>query len=262
MKTIPKQLEHSKSNSIVQEVNIVVDLKKAKEKSIIKIAMIGFGEVGKAFYKAIQMKQLVPAVEIRWVVVRNMDKVRRINDGDDLPVVPNGIFFTTDAAVALGDPCINIVVDCSSAESPELLEIALNCGKPVITANKALFAARGNRLVRCALENHTFILFGATVLGKIPVFLNLAHYHNHLGIKKITAICNGTTNYILSALADGSKTFDVALAEAKKMGSLNQIRRLTSRDSIRSTKSSCWLQPLGSVRYSPKMLIFKYIGMG
>ena len=123
--------------------------------------------------------------------------------------------FTTDFADIVSDPSVDVVIEVMGGEKPaqEYLTEALRSGKHIITANKALMGAWGQKLVGKARQNEKFFGYSAAVTGfhqLIPSILR------SIKITELAGIFNGTSNYILTKL--GEKSFDEALNEAIKEG--------------------------------------------
>jgi homoserine dehydrogenase len=95
---------------------------------------------------------------------------------------------------------------------------AIEQGKPVVTANKALLAEHGDEIFGCAAQKHVDVYFGASVGGGIPIIRSLREGLLANQIESIVGIVNGTCNYILTAMETGGVPFDQALKEAQQKG--------------------------------------------
>jgi homoserine dehydrogenase len=127
--------------------------------------------------------------------------------------------LTTDAGRFLA-PEVDIVVEMLGVEDPavDYMVAALKAGKPVVTANKEVMAKHGARLLTLAQENNTELLFEASVGGGIPIIAPLRRDLMANSISAITAIINGTTNYILTAMSREGADFGDALGRAQALG--------------------------------------------
>ena len=128
--------------------------------------------------------------------------------------------FIRDAKRVINDPEIDIVIEMIGGKgiAKELILKAIDNGKHVITANKALLASEGNELFKAAAETGVDLAFEASVGGCMPIIKSLREslVGNH--IKSMTGILNGTCNYILSKITDEGITFEEALAQAQEKG--------------------------------------------
>jgi homoserine dehydrogenase len=149
--------------------------------------------------------------DIRHVVVRDIKK-HSANCGN-LPL-------TTDAHKAIDDPATRIVVELigGTGLAGELIGRALRLGKPVITANKSLLAARGHELFALARKHNTCIAFEASCGGGIPIIDALSRGLVANRIDAMLGILNGTCNVILTRMTRNGWTFAQALEEAQKLG--------------------------------------------
>src|SRR5207248_3079540 len=120
----------------------------------------------------------------------------------------------------LEDPGVDIVVDVFAGEEPALGYItrAVCAGKYVVTANKEVMAKHGFRLLNLAREHEVDIFFEASVGGGIPIIAPLKRDLLANRILAISAIINGTTNYILTAMSRDGADFGEALKQAQQLG--------------------------------------------
>jgi homoserine dehydrogenase len=151
-------------------------------------------------------------IEIGLVAVRDVAKQR------DLKLAPEA--FTADAGAVVRDPAIDVVVEVMGGVDPAraLITEALRAGKPVITANKELIARHGPELFTVAAESGVDLLFEASVAGGIPLMRPLRESLAGDRIRRVMGIVNGTTNFILTRMAEEGSSFDDALAEAQRLG--------------------------------------------
>lgn len=150
-------------------------------------------------------------LEVRRVAVRDVSKTREFT-------LPSGL-LTDDPLEVIDDPQVGLVVEVMGGEDPagDLVLRALEAGKPVVTANKALIAARGPELITAAEKHAVPLLFEAAVGGAIPIIRPLTESLAGEPITRVLGIVNGTTNFILTQMADGAD-YESALAEAQALG--------------------------------------------
>lgn len=179
------------------------------------IALLGGGIVGGGVLKilAAQSARLRDrhgiTLDVRHVVVRDPTKPR----STPVPV-------TTDAEAAIDDPAVRVVVELIGGvdRAGVLVERALRAGKAVVTANKALLAARGPELFRLAREKKTCIAFEASCGGGIPIIDALVRGLAANEVRALVGIVNGTCNYILTRMTQAVLPYAHALAEAQAAG--------------------------------------------
>jgi len=184
----------------------------------IGVGLMGLGVVGSGVARILQEKSDVYArqigypLELRRVLVRDPAKKR------DVSVDP--ALLTTDAAVLLADPEIELVIEVMGNEQPAYayLREALSAGKFVVTANKEVMAKHGAELIALAREHNVDLLYEASVGGGIPIIAPLKRDLLANDIVGVTAIINGTTNYILTQMGKGGSGYGEALAEAQQLG--------------------------------------------
>src|SRR5205807_712207 len=131
-----------------------------------------------------------------------------------------GLPLTTDAHAAIDDPRVQIVVELmgGTTTAGTLVERALRLGKPVITANKSLLAARGPELFALARQHNTCIAFEASCGGGIPIVDALCRGLVANRIDALVGIVNGTCNVILTRMTRNGWTYAQALEEAQRLG--------------------------------------------
>lgn len=128
--------------------------------------------------------------------------------------------FTTDYHDVINDPDIDIVVELigGTGVAKSVIVEALQAGKHVVTANKAIMATSGEEIMNLAEEKGLEIAFEASVGGGIPIIDPLKHSLIANRIDSIMGIVNGTTNYMLTRMDEGSLDYDAALKEAQERG--------------------------------------------
>jgi len=127
---------------------------------------------------------------------------------------------TTDAFEVVNNPEVDIVVELigGTGIARELVLAAIDAGKPVVTANKALLATHGEEIFNRADAKGVDIRFEASVGGGIPVLEPLTHALTGNEISRIMGIVNGTTNYMLTRMTDEGLAFDEVLKIAQDLG--------------------------------------------
>lgn len=128
--------------------------------------------------------------------------------------------FTTDYHDIINDPEIDIVVELigGTGVAKDVIVEALQAGKHVVTANKAIMASAGEEIMGLAEEKGLEIAFEASVGGGIPIIDPLKHSLIANQIDSIMGIVNGTTNYMLTRMDENGMDYDAALKEAQKRG--------------------------------------------
>jgi len=127
---------------------------------------------------------------------------------------------TADAFSVVNDPEIDIVIELigGTGVAKELVLKAINNGKHVVTANKALLAVHGNEIFTAAQQKRVMVAFEAAVAGGIPIIKAVREGLAANRIEWIAGIINGTTNFILSEMRDKGLSFDTVLKEAQRLG--------------------------------------------
>ena len=184
----------------------------------VKIGVLGLGTVGSGTVNVLSrnIKEITRRagrdIEITRAADRTMDKKR---DCDT-----SGIKLTTDAFEIVNDPEIHVVVELigGTGIARELVLAAIENGKHVITANKALIALHGNELFAKAQAKGVTIAFEAAVAGGIPIIKAMREGLSANRIEWLAGIINGTGNYILTEMRDKGRDFPDVLAEAQALG--------------------------------------------
>jgi homoserine dehydrogenase len=132
----------------------------------------------------------------------------------------NGILLTTNPMDVVENPNVDVIIEVMGGMTPAsmLIRRALELGKPVITANKALIAHEGNELFALAQAKGTVVAFEAAVAGGIPIIKAIREGLAGNRIEWLAGIINGTGNFILTAMRDEGRSFSDVLAEAQKLG--------------------------------------------
>ena len=182
----------------------------------LRIALLGAGSVGAQVASLLlehgdELSERVGArLELVGVAVRDLNASRSADIPADL--------LTTDArSLILG---ADIVVELMGGLEParEYLQLALNSGADVVTANKALLATHGPELFEIAEQVGAQLYYEAAVGGAIPIIRPLRDSLAGDRVRRILGIVNGTTNYILDRMDTGGDAFDEVLADAQRLG--------------------------------------------
>ena len=186
---------------------------------IIKIAIIGLGQVGNFLYREINLKkkdiEIKTGKKIKIVAIsaKNINKKRRYKI--------NKKIFYSDPFRIINEIKPNIifeVIGLADGISKKIVESALKNKIHVITPNKALIAKHGNNLAKLAESNNVNLEFEASVAGGIPILRTIKEGLVTNKISKVTGILNGTTNYILSEMENSNLNFKDVLMKAQSLG--------------------------------------------
>ena len=144
--------------------------------------------------------------------VRDLAKQRAGGAGD--------LALTTDPLEIVDDPAIDIVVELIGGDgiAREAVLRAIDNGKHVVTANKALIALHGNTIFKNAQRRGVMVAFEAAVAGGIPIIKSIREGLAANRIEWLAGIINGTSNYILSRMEEAGSDFDEVLKEAQRLG--------------------------------------------
>jgi homoserine dehydrogenase len=182
------------------------------------IGIAGFGTVGGGVLSILRShareieSRLGARIVVRKVAVRDPDKERMVDVDRSL--------LTTRYQDLVQDPSIQVVVELvgGTTEARSLVLAALGAGKHVVTANKALLAFHGDEIFRLAQEKGVDVYYEGAVAGGVPVIRTLREALASDRIQAIHGIVNGTTNYILTSMAEKGEPLATALAEAQRLG--------------------------------------------
>lgn len=181
-----------------------------------KVGLLGLGTVGTGTVELLLdvagRHPLLQELEIYRVGVRSLSKPRAVT-------LPAGV-LTTDLEAIVTDPTVDIVVELLGGLEParSLILLAINRGKHVVTANKAVIARYGDEIFTAANSAGVYVLLEAAVGGGIPVIQPLKQSLSVNRIHAVTGIVNGTTNYILTAMQTEGRDFADVLADAQQLG--------------------------------------------
>ena len=184
----------------------------------IKIGILGLGTVGTGIAKIIFDN--APLITSRLGAALTLKKAADIDLQRDRGIrFPDGI-LTADPFEVVNDPEIDIVLEMIGGETiaKDLILKAIENGKHIVTANKALLASHGNMLFKMAAEKGVSIAFEPSVGGCMPIIKTIRESLVGNRIVSISGILNGTCNYILSKITDEGVAFEDALSEAQAEG--------------------------------------------
>jgi len=200
----------------------------------IGIGLLGFGVVGTGVWRLLSengeflARKTGVRLSIRRILVRDPGKRRPVE-------VPGGL-LTTRVEDILEDPAIQVVCELVGGLEPARTYIlsALERGKHVVTANKAVLAEYGPEVFAAAESAGCEVFFEAAVGGGVPIIKTLRESLAANRIRRITAIVNGTCNYILTRMSEEGLSFAEALAEAQDRGfaEADPALDISGRDSV------------------------------
>ena len=182
----------------------------------IGIGLLGLGTVGAGVAAILSSPEgrhpLVGDLALRRVAVRDPGRARAVSLDPTLLV--------TDPTLVVDDPAVDIVVEVMGGLEParSLILRAIAAGKSVVTANKAVIARYGEEIAAAAAARGVYVLIEAAVGGGIPIIEPLKQSLGGNRIRRVSGIVNGTTNYILSRMADEGAAYGEVLADAQRLG--------------------------------------------
>mgnify|MGYP003603996942 CR=1 FL=1 len=184
----------------------------------INVGLLGIGTVGGGTFTVLKRnaeeiaRRAGRPINIVVVADKNLELAKKVTGGD--------CRLTDDAFAVVSDPAVDIVVELIGGYgvAKELVLKAIENGKHVVTANKALLATHGNEIFAAAHKKGVMVAFEAAVAGGIPIIKALREGLTANRIEWIAGIINGTTNFILSEMRDKGLPFATVLAEAQQLG--------------------------------------------
>jgi Homoserine dehydrogenase len=188
------------------------------DKKMCGVGLVGSGVVGGGVAEALlnrrELLKKRSGVDIDLVMVADKDRARAISTG----ISPDKI--VDDFNVLVKNPDIDVVVELIGGVgiAYNAVMAALDAGKHVVTANKALLAERGQEIFKKAREKNCIVAFEAAVAGGIPLLLSLREGLIASRLNSLLGIVNGTCNYILSEMTAKGITFAECLKEAQRLG--------------------------------------------
>ena len=191
---------------------------KATSLKPIQVGLLGIGTVGSGVFNVLQrnqgeiLRRAGRGIEIS--MVADLDTARAE------AAVGKGVRVVSDARAIIANPDIDIVIELIGGYgiAKQLVLEAIEAGKHVVTANKALLAVHGTEIFAAANRKGVMVAFEAAVAGGIPIIKSLREGLAANRIEWIAGIINGTTNFILSEMRDKGLDFDVVLKEAQRLG--------------------------------------------
>lgn len=195
------------------------DDKKSGDKNVFTIGLAGFGTVGGGLCQLLADNAEIIGrrcgreIKVSRILVRDTSKARDV-------APPPGAILTTNMDDLLNDESICLIVELMGGieKAGELIARALEKGKHVVTANKALLAENGLSLFNLSRRKNLVLRYEASVAGAIPVVQALKESMCGNRIHTLMGILNGTSNYILSEMTSNGLEFDMALRQAREKG--------------------------------------------
>lgn len=186
-----------------------------------KIGLLGFGVVGGSTWQVLRnnadeiARRAGRKIEIVKIADRDTDKVKKIINNSNL-----NVDITDDTYALVKDPNVDIVIELIGGDklALELILEAIDNGKHVVTANKALLAKHGNKIFSSASKKGVMVSFEAAVAGGIPIIKSIREGLTANKIEWIAGIINGTTNFILSEMKSTGLPFEKVLTKAQSLG--------------------------------------------
>jgi homoserine dehydrogenase len=185
----------------------------------LKVGLAGLGTVGSAVVQLLEdghdklLARCGRGIEVVAISARSRNKKRAFDS--------KKFRWVSDSVALARDPAIDVLVEViggASGPAKAAVETALAAGKPVVTANKALLAAHGQKLAALAERHGVALNFEASVAGGIPIIKTLREGLNGASFDRIYGILNGTCNYILTRMEQERLSFADCLKEAQRLG--------------------------------------------
>ncbi len=182
----------------------------------IGIGLLGLGTVGAGVAAILNSPEgrhpLIGDLQIARVAVRDLQRPR--------PVALDPGLLTTDPQDVVDDPNVQVVVEVMGGIEPArtLIMRAIAAGKSVVTANKAVIARHGEEMAAAAAAAGVYVLIEAAVGGGIPIIEPLKQSLGGNRIQRVSGIINGTTNYILTRMAQEGADYNAVLKDAQDLG--------------------------------------------
>jgi homoserine dehydrogenase len=184
----------------------------------VKIGLMGLGVIGGGVARVLIQKAAAFSGQLGVPVVLSRVLERDLSKADALSL--DRALVTADAESFLAEPDVDIVIELLGGENPayEYMKRSLQAGRYVVTANKEVMAKHGPELLALAQKKGVDILYEASVGGGIPIIAPLKRDFLANDITAISAIINGTTNYILTRMSRDGQDFAEALRQAQSLG--------------------------------------------
>ncbi|NNL67955.1 MAG: homoserine dehydrogenase, partial [Myxococcales bacterium] len=187
-------------------------------KDAVGVGLIGFGTIGTGVVKVLRDNARV--IEQRLGFPLRLVRIADLDLATDRGVALDGIRFDDDAAGLLADPAVEIVIELVGGYdvARRFILTAIEAGKHVVTANKALLALHGDEIFSAADRRGVDVAFEAAVGGGIPILRSVREGLSANEIESLHGIMNGTTNYVLTEMEETGELFDVVLKRAQDLG--------------------------------------------
>ena len=184
----------------------------------VKVGILGLGTVGGGTVNVLKRNAEEIARRAGRDIIVSHASARDLNRARICDT--QGISVTTDPFAIVNDPSIDVVVELIGGYdlAKQLVLTAIDNGKHVVTANKALIALHGNEIFAKASEKGVMVLFEAAVAGGIPIIKAIREGLSGNRIQWLAGIINGTGNFILTEMRDKGRDFADVLAEAQALG--------------------------------------------
>jgi homoserine dehydrogenase len=184
----------------------------------LNVGLLGIGTVGGGTYTVLTRnaaeitRRTGVAINVVQVADRNLEHAKTLTGGN--------VDVTNDAFAVVSNPKVDVVVELIGGYtlSKELVLIAIENGKHVVTANKALLALHGNEIFAAAQAKGVIVAFEAAVAGGIPIIKALREGLGANKIEWVAGIINGTTNFILTEMREKGLRYEDVIAEAQRLG--------------------------------------------
>ena len=182
----------------------------------IGIGLLGLGTVGAGVASILQTPEgrhpLIADLDLVRVAVRDRNRTR--------PIALDESILTTSPEAVVDDPAVDVVVEVMGGIEPArtLIMRAIAAGKSVVTANKSVIARHGEEIASAAAAAGVYVLIEAAVGGGIPIIEPLKQSLGSNRIQRVSGIINGTTNYILSRMAEEGADYNAVLRDAQDLG--------------------------------------------
>lgn len=184
----------------------------------IRVGLLGFGVVGSGTFEVLKrnaneiLRRAGSPIEVVRIATRTPSRAIQVV-GDQIPV-------SDQLQDVINDPSIDVVIELigGTTLAKEAVVQAIQNGKHVVTANKALLAKYGNELFAMAYDKGVIIAYEAAVAGGIPIIKTMREGLTGNRILWLAGIINGTTNFILSEMSKKGLSYDQVLAEAQRLG--------------------------------------------
>lgn len=186
------------------------------EKTALRIGICGLGTVGGGTFQLLQSKKMELSRRLgRELEIVHVATRRPRHDCDT-----SGMRFSTDVMEAARDPEVDVLVELIGGFDPALQLVleAIEQGKHVVTANKALIAEHGNEIFEAARRKGVTVAYESAVAGGIPIIKALREGLAANSIQWVAGIVNGTGNYILTEMGENRRPFTDVLSEAQNLG--------------------------------------------